>query len=240
VRKQGWIVLAVCLALLIVPVQSARAQFFPYPGATEITQLANHAQLALTYIKEAQTALHAIQMAQMMVREGVNLAKHPSTNIAADLAMLSNILVQSQGLAADMAQMDVTFRKVYGTYNGPDAATQFALKYNDWTNSTLNTIGAALKAAGYQGNLLNNEQLWMRQIQALNQSPQGRNEALQLGNTIAIEEVAQLQKLRQLMIADMTSKGAFTVQQVNGQQAQQAAQRNGFAHAAWSADTKAW
>jgi len=237
-RRAG-LAFTIGVLLVGVPVQEARAQLFGL-GATEITQLLNHAQLAMTYIKEAQTALNAIQMAQMMVREGVNLAQHPTTNIAYDLGMLSSILVQSQGLAGDMAQMDVAFRQTYGNYSGPDAATQFALQYNNWANTTLNTIRGSVNAAGYQGSMLGNEQAWMTQIQMMNKTTMGRDQSLQLGNTIAIEEIAQLQKLRQLMIADMTSKGAFTAQQVNGQQAQQAAQQNGFAHANWTADTKSW
>ena len=238
-RRAG-IAFTTCVLLIGVPVRKARAQFWNPLGATEVTQLLNHAQLAMTYIKEAQTALNAIQMAQMMVREGVNLAQHPSTNIAYDLGMLSSILVQSQGLAGDMAQMDVAFRQTYGNYNGPDAATQFALQYNNWANTTLNTIRGSVNAAGYQGSMLSNEQAWMTQIQMMNKTTMGRDQSLQLGNTIAIEEITQLQKLRQLMIADMTSKGAFTAQQVNGQQAQQSAQQNGFAHANWTADPRSW
>jgi len=240
VRKHGWITVPMCLSLLCVPVQEARAQFWNPLGATEITQLLNHAQLAMTYIKEAQTALNAIQMAQMMVREGVNLAQHPSTNISYDLGMLSSILMQSQGLAGDMAQMDAAFRQTYGIYGGPDAAMNYALQYNNWANTTLNTIRGSVNAAGYQGTMLQNEQMWMAQIQRMNQTTMGRDQSLQLGNTIATEEVAQLQKLRQLMIADMGSKGALAAQQVNTQQAQQAAQQNGFAHANWAADGRIW
>ena len=238
-RNRGWIAIPTCLVLLGIPVQEARAQLFGV-GATEITQIMNHVQLMMTYLKQAQTALNAIQMAQMMVREGVSLAQHPSTNIAYDLGMLSNILVQSQGLAGDMAQMDVAFRQAYGNYNGPDAAVQYALKYNDWTKTTLNSIRGSVNAAGYQGSMLGNEQAWMQQIQLMNRTPMGRDQSLQLGNTIAVEEIAQLQKLRQLMIADLSSKAAFTAQQVNGQQAAAAAQRNGFAHADWQADQRAW
>jgi len=236
-RKQPWLAIALSVALTGIPVRQARAQFLGL-GATEITQLLNHAQMVMTYVKEAQTALNAIQMAQMMVREGQLLVQHPSTNIMADLGMLSTIMVQSQGLAGDMAQMDARFRQTYGTYNGPDPTISYALKYNDWANTTLKTVNGALNAAGYQGGMLQNGQLWMAQIQAMNRMPLGRDQSLQLGNTIATEEVAQLQALRQLMIADMQSKAAFTAQQVNTQQSQQAAAQAGFAHASWTADQR--
>lgn len=206
----------------------------------EGSTLAMKATQAMQYLKEAQTAMRAIEMAQMMTREGMALAKHPSTNIAADLGMLSTILVQSQGLAGTMAQMDTQFRQMYGIYNGPDAAVSFGIKYDQWATNTLKTISGALNAAGYQGNLLQNEQTWMSQIQSMNTTPLGRDESLQLGNTIAIEEVSQLEKLRQLMIADMQSKAAVTAQQVTTEQVEQRAAQDGFAHANWAADPRIW
>lgn len=229
-----------CSALLLLPIREARAQWVVSDPALQATTLLMKAEQALQYLKEAQTALQAVQMAQMMVREGIMLAKHPSTNIMADLSMLSTILVESQGLAGDMAQMDSQFRQTYGSYNGPDPTISFALKYHNWANTTLKTINGSLNAAGYQSGMLQNEQMWMQQIQAMNRMPLARDAALQLGNTIATEEVAQLQALRQLMIADMSSKGAYTAQMVNAQQSQQAAQQNGFAHANWTADQRSW
>ena len=239
-KTKGWVATAVCVVLLGLPVQEARAQWVVSVPVLEEMTWAMKVQQVLQYIREAQTALKSIQMAQMMVREGINLAQHPSTNILADLNMLSGIITQSQGLAGNLAQLDASFRMTYGNYSGPDAASTFAMQYGDWTAKTLNTICGAVNAAGYQGSMLGNEQAWMQQIQQMNQTPMGHDASLQLGNTIAIEEIAQLEKLRQLMIADMTSKGAFTAQLVNQQQATQSAQQNGFAHAPWTADTRRW
>ena len=238
-HRRGWIALTVCLVLLGWPTQQARAQFGFGLGATEITQLLNHAQLAMSYIQEAQTALNAIQMAQMMVIEGQQLVQHPTTSITVDLLALANILQQAQGLAGDMAQMDATFQNVYAPYS-PTPLVTFASAYGGCVNTTLNTIHGSLNAAGYQSSMLNNEQNFMQTIQAMMQTPEGRDQALQLGNVIGTEEVAQLQKLRQLMIADMSAKQAFTAQQNLQQQAQQNVQQNAFTHANWTADQRGW
>jgi type IV secretion system protein TrbJ len=74
----------------------------------------------------------------------------------------------------------------------------------------------------------------------MSQQPMGRDQSLQLGNTIATEEISQLQKLRQLMISDMSAKAAYTAQQTNLQQTQQMAQQNALAHAAWTSDNLSW
>ena len=245
-RKRSWLAIGLSIAALGIPVQEARAQIFGggvvvcANCSDQATTLLMKAQQAMQYLQEAQTALRAIQMAQMMVTEGKMLAAHPSTNIMADLNMLSTILAHSQGLAGTMAQMDAQFRQTYGNYNGPDPAISFALKYNNWATTTLKTINGSLNSAGFQGGMLQNEGLWMQQIQAMNQMPLGRDQSLQLGNTIATEEVAQLQALRQLMIADMQSKAAFSAQQVSAQQAQQVAQQSGFTYVQPVADSRVW
>jgi type IV secretion system protein TrbJ len=246
-HKRIPLAVGLAIAVVIVPPRQAKAQFGPgvfvcTNCSDEGTTLVMKAQQAMQYLKEAQTALRAIQMATMMAREGEMLVRHPSTNIMADLAMLSTIMVQSQGLAGTMAQLDTQFRQTYGNtgYVGPDGITTYASKYNNWASTTLKTINGSLNSAGYQSGMLQNEQMWMAQIQAMNQMPLGRDQSLQLGNTIATEEVAQLQSLRQLMIADMESRAAFSAQQVNTQQTQQNAQQSGFTYVQPVTDSRVW
>lgn len=232
------------VVLLAFPAQEARAQFgggvFVCANCSdEGTTLIMKAQQVMQYLQEVQTALSAIQMAAMMVKEGQYLAQHPHTNVLADLSMLSSILVQAQGVAGSMAQMDAQFRGTYAPYN-PSGAGSYAAAYNNWATTTLNTLHGVVNAAGMNGNMLQNEQMWTMQMQALNQTPMGRNQALQLGNTIALEEIAQLQRLRQLMAADMTSKAVFSAQMLNTQLQQQSAQTNTFKDANWTADQRKW
>ncbi len=238
-RKRGWMAVAVGLALFGGPTHKAEAQFLGVGNATEWTQLLNNAQLVMSYVKQAQTALHSVQMAQMMVREGQQLVQHPTTNIAADLLSLSSILQQSQGLAGNLAQMDAQFRSVYAPFSASPIAS-YAGAYNQWAMTTLNTIHGATNTAGFQGNMIGNEQAFMAKIKVMLQTPAGQDQALQLGNVLGTETVAQLQKLRQLMMADMAAKGAIAAQLVNTQQVQQNAQQNGFRHAVITADQRAW
>jgi type IV secretion system protein TrbJ len=244
-HKRIRLVIALSIAVFGVSARNAQAQFGPgvfvcTNCASEPTALAAKATQAMQLLREAQTALRAIQMATLMVKEGQALLNHPNSSILTDLARLSNIATQAQGLAGSMAQMDYDFRRTYGNYNGPDPMVSFALKYNNWSDTTLKTINGSLMSAGYESGMLQNESLWMRQIQAMNQMPLGRDQALQLGNTIAAEEVGQLQSLRALMIADMESKAAFTAQEVNAQQAQQTAQQSGFGYVQPTADARVW
>jgi type IV secretion system protein TrbJ len=205
----------------------------------EATSLAANATQAIQLLREATTALQTIQMAQLMVTEAVRLAQHPSTNIVADLSNLSAILVQSQGLAGNMAKMSTMFTSTYSPYS-PNPVINYAQQYNNWANTTLKTLNGSLMSAGYQGQMLQNESTWMAQIQLMNQTSMGRDQSLQLGNTIAQQEVSQMQALRQLMMADMQSKAAFMAGQVNQQQGTQLSAQSGFGYATPVSDGKAW
>jgi P-type conjugative transfer protein TrbJ len=223
-RISYWGALAVLpAALLMMPLQEAKAH---------VTQL-------LQYIKDVQMALSAIQQATMMAREVQQLATHPSTNIAADLAMFSNVLSQSQGLALNLAQMDTAFRTQFAPYS-PSPIVNFASQYTQWSSGALNAMRGAANSAGYQGNMIQNEQQWMAQVNMMNQMPNGQDQSIQLGNSIGLETVAQLQKLRMLMIQNIGSNAAFTTGQLNMQQSAQTAQGTAFTFVPIQADTRGW
>ena len=239
-RLLQWGALAVLpAALLMMPMQEAKAQWVVSDPGTEANMMLTHVTQLLQYIKDVQMALSTLQQATMMVREVRQLATHPSTNIAADLAMFSNVLSASQGLALNLAQMDVTFRNQFAPFS-PSPLVNYAAQYNSWATTALGAVRGAANSAGYQGNMLQNEQQWMAQINMMNQQPNGQDQSIQLTNTIGLETVAQLQKLRMLFIQNIGSNAAFTTSQLNTQQAAQQGQTNAFTYVPFAADQRGW
>jgi len=235
-----WGALAVLpAALLMMPMQEAKAQWVVSDPGTETNTMLTHVTQLLQYIKDVQMALSTLQQATMMAREVQQLVTHPSTNIAADLAMFSNVLSQSQGLALNLAQMDVTFRNQFAPFS-PSPLVNYAAQYNTWATTALGAVRGAANSAGYQGNMLQNEQQWMAQINMMNQQPNGQDQSIQLTNTIGLETVAQLQKLRMLFIQNIGSNAAFTTSQLNTQQAAQQGQTNAFTYVPFAADQRGW
>ena len=235
-----WGALAVLpAALLMMPMQEAKAQWVVSDPGTETNTMLTHVTQLLQYIKDVQMALSTLQQATMMAREVQQLVTQPSTNIAADLAMFSNVLSQSQGLALNLAQMDVTFRNQFAPFS-PSPLVNYAAQYNTWATTALGAVRGAANSAGYQGNMLQNEQQWMAQINMMNKQPNGQDQSIQLTNTIGLETVAQLQKLRMLFIQNIGSNAAFTTSQLNTQQAAQQGQTNAFTYVPFAADPRGW
>ena len=56
---------------------------------------------------------------------------------------------------------------------------------------------------------------FLRELNALGQSTEGRMQAIQVGNMVATEQVAQTQKLRQLMATQINAQNAYMAHQVS-------------------------
>jgi P-type conjugative transfer protein TrbJ len=225
--------------LIFVPVREAKAQFVVADPPLEATTLLMKAHQLMQYIQEAQTALQAVQLATMMAREVKQLVTHPSTNILQDLAVFSNVLVQSQGLALDLAKTDTSFRQNF-QITSPSPLVDYASQYSKWASTALNSLHASANSAGYQGNMLNNEQQFMAQMNQMNQQSNGQDQSLQIANSIGLEEVAQLQKLRMLMISNMQSNAAFSTAQLNNEQMGVTTTTSAFTPTNWVADPRSW
>ena len=159
-------IVALPALLITIPVQEAKAQWVRYPirAQKRIPSQPTPPNCSSTSKRRSQ-ALQAVQMATMMTREVKQLATHPSTNIAADLATFSGILAQSQGLAGNLAQMSVTFQNQFAPYS-PSPFVNWAWQYNTWASTALKTIAGSASGMGYQGNMLQNENQWMQTINA--------------------------------------------------------------------------
>ena len=97
--------------------------------------------------------------------------------------------------------------------------------YQNWSQTSLDTTLRTLKAAGLQGQQLQSEQGVLSSLRGMAQTSGGAMEALQVLGQISEQEVQQLMKLRELMLADLQSKQAFQAatiqQQANGEAAAQ-------------------
>ena len=81
--------------------------------------------------------------------------------------------------------------------------------YRNWSQTTLDTIRSTLRAAGLQNAQLQSEQTVLAGLRSMSQGAQGRMEALQVMDQISEQQVEQLMKLRELMLADLQSKQAY-------------------------------
>jgi len=188
--------------------------------ATEPTQLRIQLMHDLEYAK--QLLQYAIQVQQLA--DAIKNTKHGGaaslTAIAADLGMLAAVVQGGRALAYSLGNDDVLFRQTYpgyqplGTVGPPVPLGSYANRYAIWAQTSLDTTQGILRGAGLQGKLLATEQGVLAILRGLTASNLlNRNDAINLTGQAA-EQVAQMQKLRELQLEDMTSKAAYQGYQV--------------------------
>lgn len=125
-----------------------------------------------------------------------------------------------------MANLDSEFRTRFRGwgYN----ANAWYTQYRDWSQTSLDSTLGALKAAGLQGQQLTSEQAVLSRLRGMAETSDGRLKALQVANQISEQQVQQLMKLRQLIMADLQSKQAFQAAQIQKQAGSEAAEERLF------------
>lgn len=191
-------------------------------AATEWTQLANNAELVgilessglqvdnqLTQISQlAQQIENQLQIYRTMLQNTAALPAHVWGEVEADLMKLREIAVQGEGIAFTMSNADEILSQRFPTYQSLREARPegeaFSATYANWSQTNHDTIAASLRIAGLTADQLQGEEQTGRALKRLSETADGQMKALQVGHTIAAEQVAQLQKLRALFSQQMT------------------------------------
>src|SRR5262249_26570257 len=104
-----------------------------------------------------------------------------------------------------------------------------------WTRTTLDTLRGILNVVRLHGEDFASEQARIAALTALSDSAVGRMQAVQTGNMIAAEQVQQLVKLRQLVMAQINAQNVYMASRANREAQRAATQsewiRNGNAEA---------
>lgn len=188
--------------------------------ATEWTQLMNNLQLVNGYIRQGEELRQKILMVTDMARNAAELPMQIFAPIMEDLNGLKSIVQSGRALAYSMANLDAEFSNRFRGY-GYRARTWFR-DYRDWSQTSLDTTLGALRAAGLQSQQMQSEEAVLSALRNMARSSDGRMKALQVANQILEQQVQQLMKLRQLMMADLQSKQAYQAAQIQKQASEEA------------------
>jgi P-type conjugative transfer protein TrbJ len=188
--------------------------------ATEFTQLLNHVELINQYIRQGMQYTSQLQQLQQQIIAGTKNPSQIFGNAQMDLQQLGNTVQGGLSLAYTMQNLNSVYGQRFPGY--APQGTNFSTQYQTWGKTVLDTVLGTLRAAGLQGNQLQSEQSILQGLRGLSGSAVGQMEAAQVGIQIGEQQVEQLQKLRELMLADLQSKAAFQSAEVQNQLATQA------------------
>ncbi len=215
-RKQV-IALMVLFTVAVDAPQKAEGGAF----ATEVTQILNHAQLVMAYIRQGLQLENELAMFANMLRNTKHLSPQTFGQIQADMNALAQIVQGGQALAYSLGNLDQVFRQTYPGYG--TNPTVYYRNYQKWSQTTLDTTLGALRAAGLQSQQMQSEKAVINSLESMSQTADGQMQALNVLGQISDQHVQQLMKLRELMMADMSSKQAYQAAIIQQQAANEAA-----------------
>ena len=220
--RKSLVAIATLVSVTLPAPHPAQAGVF----ATEVTQFLNHAQLVMQYLRQAQQLTQAIKQTTDMIKNSKVLPGQIFGPISSDLNALGAIVQGGQALSYSLANLDSQFKARFPGYGY--SGTGYFTQYQSWSQTSLDTTLGALRAAGLQGQQLQSEQSVLSSLRSMAQTSDGRLEALQVMGQISEQQVQQLMKLRELMLADMSSKQSYQAAIIQKQATSEAATQRFF------------
>lgn len=184
---------------------------------------------ALQYAKEVETAATTaqqletqIQQYENMVQQGLSLPQSMFSQLTSNLSQIQSLYNQSTALAGNLTNFDSNFAAKFPGYNtyltntgqNPGYVQSF---YNQWTQNGLDSNKTAMSVGGANINEIPSEDSTLSSLVNQSQSAAGRLQAIQAGNQIAAQQVQQMQKLRELVNAQIQNEGTYYAQHIQQQ-----------------------
>ena len=196
--------------------------------SSELTQLQNYLQLVSTLAKQAALLEQAITQTSLMVQNATPLSNPQYGSGQADLQALQNLVAQAKRCPTrppiSTPASTLAFRPIRPMRRRRSTSTGFAAKYQQWSQDMQASVLTTLKAAQTQATQINgSEQQTVSRLQAQSTGTAGQLQALQTGNAIGLEAIAQVQKLRQLLLTDLQLKANASGASADKDAARQAA-----------------
>jgi len=225
------LMLAVSLLLINhpLPARGADAVFCVNCG-NELTQLANKVSLIKQLAQQAEQLKTELNQYSDMLTNSKGMSTQLFGKALQDFETLQNLIQQSKALAFSASDLDQQYTSRYGTYSQYVSqnlkTNQFQDKYAQWSSENADNAKYALKGLGLQASQLQNDQILLEKLQGMASSVEGRNQALQVANMIAAQQVDQTMKLRELMMLQLQTQANFLATQQDQKAMQEAARRD--------------
>ena len=215
------------LAILL----SAVSQMTYTAGPVWCSNCSTRVDQQIQILKEVETAANTakqlkneIEEYKEMLKQGKTLPSSMFDRLNDDLARLKSLYSHSKALAGNVAGFDEKFRNKHGDYNKYlHRGSNQHDNHQRWADEGLDAMRTGMKIGGENLNQIAQEDATLEKLVKRSQDAEGRMQAIQAGNEISAQLVQQLQKLRQLLNAQIQAQSAFSAQQIERQAREDAA-----------------
>ncbi len=201
-------------AIVLDPVNLVQNIVSAIQSITEVAQQVNQ----LT--NEATQIANQISMLQDMANQGSQLGSPSWGQVQAMITNLGAAAQIGQSLVYNMPGVANQLQTQYPGYVSP---TNWNTQYQQWSTTALDTMRGTLQSAGLNIGDVNSVEAALSTLQSANNNATGRNELMQVANSLASLQVEEFTKLRQLMALEINARTVHATSDTNNKAASEAA-----------------
>lgn len=190
-------------------------------GATEMTQLANNAELVAQVAQLAEQIQNQITMIEDMIYNTLTIPDQLFRDVKGIYSGVKGIIDRTQGLAYNLANMDEELKRRFRSYadmSDLSRVPDFSSEYRNIVGTQMETVRNTMEAIGVSfEELVNDDASALSELQKKARGAKGRNELIQATNQLLGFLAEDAMKLRQLQMMQAQMAGtAYEAERARG------------------------
>jgi P-type conjugative transfer protein TrbJ len=177
----------------------------PWAASQLKIQYKNMVDQLKTLKKQAQTIDKQLKDMDRQVAKLTN-SKYDWHGIQNNFKNLGNIITQTRGIAYNAKNLDQTFSATFPGYHSKE---KYLNQYEKIINTTQNTLNGVLQSVNLAAKDFEAAEKRLNDLKKASESAVGETSAIQAASQIAIEQVEQLQLLRQAISAQINAQTVY-------------------------------
>jgi type IV secretion system protein TrbJ len=226
-RRTGALAIALGLSLIVAPAPRTQAQMVVLDPVnlienilSAIENIAAVAQQVEQLSNETTQIYNQVQQLRDMANQASTIGAPEWGQVQSAIAALTNAVHIGQSLAYDLPNLQEQFQKQFPGYVAP---TDWNQQAQQWSRSTLDTLNGTLRSAGLNIGDFKDVDSALAALRSANDDASGRNELMQVANSLASLQVAEMTKTRQLLALEINAQNVWRANATNTGAASEAA-----------------
>ena len=167
--------------------------------STEVSELASMAKQAAQYAEQVQSYQLQLQQYANMITNTINVPQQLWAQVQSDLAQLQSLSNASSLLSGNSASIISRLQSAGGYAHQVMNLGKVGSQFTQWQQTLGNSANTLGKLIGTQQTQQQANATLLNGLQSQSQTAVGQMQAIQVGNSIAGQEAAQLQEIEQTL-----------------------------------------
>jgi P-type conjugative transfer protein TrbJ len=227
IGRRAAVATAIALSLVVLPAPHTRAQMVVLDPVNLIENIISAIQNIYAVAQQVEQLSNEATQISNQVQQLRDMANQASTigspewgQVQSAIAALTNAVHIGESIAYDLPNLQAQFQTQFPGYVAP---TDWNQQSKQWSRSTLDTLNGTLRSAGLNIGDFKDVDSALGALRSANDSATGRNELMQVANSLASLQVAEMTKMRQLLALEINAQNVWKANATNTSAAAEAA-----------------